>query len=72
MMNMKKKNTLLFVLVIIVGLISSFFLNGSTVIEFPFLGSDIEKIEMYHYEGVPAEEQCKIITKQEDIDTLYK
>ena len=71
-MNMKKKNTLLFVLGIIVGLISSFFLNGSTVIEFPFLGSDIEKIEMYHYEGVPAEEQCKIITKQEDIDTLYK
>ena len=71
-MNMKKKNSLIFGLGIIVGLTISFFLNGSTVIGFPFAGSDIEKIEMYHYEGVPAEEQCKIITEQEDIDTLYK
>lgn len=71
-MNMKKKNSLIFGLGIIVGLTVSFFLNGSTVIGFPFAGSDIEKIEMYHYEGVPAEEQCKIITEQEDIDTLYK
>ena len=69
---MKKKNSLIFGLGIIVGLTISFFLNGSTVIGFPFAGSDIEKIEMYHYEGVPAEEQCKIITEQEDIDTLYK
>ena len=71
-MNMKKRITLLFGLGIIVGLMISFFLNGSTAIEIPFSGSDIAKIEMYHYEGVPVEEECKIITEQEDIDTLYK
>ena len=71
-MNMKKKNSLIFGLGIIIGLAVSFFLNGSTAIGLPFTGSDIEKIKMYHYEGVPAEEQCKIITEQEDIDTLYK
>ncbi len=41
-------------------------------ITYPFVESDIGKVEMYHYEGVPAAEECKIITEQEDIEVLYK
>ena len=59
-------------LLIIVGLIVLFTSKSSVTIEFPFSNSNITKIEMYHYEGVPAAEECKIITRRNDIDTLHK
>ena len=40
-------------------------------IDFPFEISDVENIEMFHF-NIPAAAEKKIITKQEDIETVYK
>ena len=69
---MKMRIKLFFGIALIIGLIVLFTSNDSVSIEFPFSKSDIVKVEMYHYEGVPAAEKCKIITGRKDIDTLYK
>ena len=68
--NMKKK--LFWGILLIVCLIVLFTSKSSVTLEFPFSQSDVVNIEMYHYEGVPAAEECKIITGREDINTLYK
>jgi hypothetical protein len=67
---MKKK--LFWGLLIIIGIIVLFTSKSSVTLEFPFSQSDIVNIEMYHYEGVPAAEECKIVTVREDINTLHK
>ncbi len=59
-------------LLIIASLIVLFTSKSSVTLEFPFSQSDIVNIEMYHYEGVPAAEECKIVTVREDINTLHK
>ena len=68
---MKKKNIIVFVIILtaVVTLIRNMDFKH---IKFPFTESDIVQVEMYRYEGVPSTEECKIITGQEDIDTLYK
>lgn len=67
---MKKK--LFWGILLIVCLIVLFTSKSSVTLEFPFSQSDVVNIEMYHYEGVPAAEECKIIIGREDINTLYK
>lgn len=71
-MSIRKKIKIFFGIAIVVGLIIIFYLIGSVSIELTFSQSDIEKIEMYHYEGSTAQEMCKNITKQEDINALYR
>ena len=68
--NMKKK--LLWGLLLIVSLIVLFTSKSSVTLQLPFMQSDVVNIEMYHYEGVPAAEECKIVTVREDINTLHK
>ena len=74
-MNMKKRITLLFGLGIIVGLMISFFLNGSTAIEIPFSGSDIAKIEkfwtIFDYELSGKEKQKTTEWSIKEIETLF-
>ena len=74
-MNMKKRITLLFCLGIIVGLMISFFLNGSTAIEIPFSGSDIAKIEkfwtIFDYELSGKEKQKTTEWSIKEIETLF-
>ena len=67
---MKKK--LLWGLLLIVSLIVLFTSKSSVTLQLPFMQSDVVNIEMYHYEGVPAAEECKIVTVREDINTLHK
>lgn len=68
---MKKKYIIVFVIILtaVVTLIRN---KDSKHITYPFVESDIVQVEMYHYEGVPAAEECKIITGREDIVELYK
>ena len=67
---MKKK--LLWGLLLIVSFIVLFTSKSSVTLQLPFMQSDVVNIEMYHYEGVPAAEECKIVTVREDINTLHK
>ena len=67
---MKKK--LFWGLLLIVGFIVLFTSKSSVTLQLPFMQSDVVNIEMYHYEGVPAAEECKIVTVREDINTLHK
>ena len=66
------KRKLLWGLLLIVSLIVLFTSKSSVTLQLPFMQSDVVNIEMYHYEGVPAAEECKIVTVREDINTLYK
>ena len=68
---MKNKYIIVFVIILtaVVTLIRN---KDSKHITYPFVESDIVQVEMYHYEGVPAAEECKIITGREDIVELYK
>ena len=55
---MKKITALIFALILTLGLVGC---NGKTVnIDFPFEVEDVESVEMYHYDGVPAsaEKRC--------------
>ena len=46
--------------------------NGETAnIDFPFEVGDIENIEMYHYSGVPASAEKKVVVAETDITDLY-
>lgn len=46
--------------------------NGKTAnIDFPFEVGDIENIEMYHYAGVPASAEKKVVVAETDITDLY-
>ena len=71
-MEKMKKIKLFYVIAVGVCLIFLFVSSSSVTIELPFSKSDIVKVEMYHYEGVPAAEECKIISSRNDIDTLHK
>lgn len=68
---MKKKYIIVFVIILtaVVTLIRNMDFKHIT---FLFAESDIVQVEMYHYEGVPTAEECKIITGREDIEVLYK
>lgn len=68
---MKKKYALIIGVLLVAA--SALLLRSinSKSITFPFLVSEVVQIEMHHYEGVPAAEECKIITQMEDIETLY-
>ena len=64
-----------YIIVFVIILIAMVTLIGNSTfkhITFPFAKKDIVKVEMYHYEGVPAAEECKIITGQEDVKVLYE
>ena len=67
---MKKK--LFWGLLLIVGFIVLFTSKSSVTLQLPFIQSDVVNMAMYHYEGVPAAEECKIVTGREDINTLHK
>lgn len=71
MRNKKKNAKFLCGIAIVFGLIILFALKGTITIELPFTETEILHIEMYHYEGVPSAEECKIITGREDVKTLY-
>ena len=40
-------------------------------IDFPFEVEDVESVEMYHYDGVPASAEKKVVVAESDIKTLY-
>ncbi len=40
-------------------------------IEFPFEVSDVEKVETYHYDGVPTAVEKKVVTEVADIEDMY-
>ena len=40
-------------------------------IDFPFEVEDVESVEMYHYEEVPASAAKKVVVAANDIKTLY-
>ena len=40
-------------------------------IDFPFEVEDVESVEMYHYDGVPASAEKKVGVAESDIKTLY-
>ena len=40
-------------------------------IDFPFEVEDVENVEMYHYDGVPASAEKKVVVAENDIKTLY-
>ena len=57
---------LLFLMMVLVGC------SKETVhIDFPFEVGDIENIEMYHYAGVPASAEKKVVVAETDITDLY-
>ena len=61
-------------IVSILMIILSIFVVGcskTTSIDFPFEISDVDNIEMFHF-TVPADAEKKVITKQEDIEAIYK
>ena len=66
-----KKYIIVFV-IILIAMVTLIGNSTSKHITFPFAKTDIVEVEMYHYEGVPAAEECKIITRRNDIDTLHK
>ena len=46
--------------------------NGETAnIDFPFEVEEVENIEMYHYAGVPASAEKKVVVAETDITDLY-
>ena len=64
-----------YIIVFVIMLAAMFILIGNSTskhITFPFAKKDIVKVEMYHYEGVLAAEECKIITGQKDVKVLYE
>ena len=64
-----------YIIVFVIILAAMVILIGNSTskhITFPFAKKDIVEVEMYHYEGVPAAEECKIITGGEDIEVLYE
>ena len=66
---MKKVTALIFVLILTLGLVGC---NGKTVnINFPFEIGDVENVEIYHYDGVPASAEKKVVVAENDIKTLY-
>lgn len=69
---MKKK--IVIVAGIIICAIGGLLFNNESIkgIPFPFEVTEITQIEMYHYDGVPAAEERKIITEKEDIQILYE
>ena len=68
---MKKKYIIVFI-IILTALVTLIRNRDSKHITFSFAELDVVQVEMYHYEGVPAAEECKIITGREDIEVLYK
>ena len=40
-------------------------------IDFPFEVEDVESVEMYHYDGVPASAEKKVVVAENDITDLY-
>lgn len=66
-----KKYIIVFV-IILTAMVTLIGNSTSKHITFPFAKTDIVEVEMYHYEGVPAAEECKIITGREDIEVLYE
>ena len=66
---MKKITALIFALILTLGLVGC---NGKTVnIDFPFEVEDVESVEMYRYDGVPASAEKKVVVAENDIKTLY-
>ena len=66
---MKKITALIFALILTLGLVGC---NGKTVnIDFPFEVEDVESVEIYHYDGVPASAEKKVVVAESDIKTLY-
>ena len=66
---MKKTIGMIALLFLMMGLIGC---NGETAnIDFPFEVGDIENIEMYHYAGVPASAEKKVVVAETDITDLY-
>jgi len=66
---MKKITALIFALILTLGLVGC---NGKTVkIDFPFEVEDVESVEMYHYTGVPASAEKKVVVAESDIKALY-
>ena len=45
--------------------------NEPVKIDFPFEVEDVESVEMYHYDGVPASAEKKVVVAENDIKTLY-
>lgn len=64
---MKKKMAIIAGIAICAILILYFRGRSIKGIPFPFEVTEVTHIEMYHYDGVPAAEERKIITEQEDI-----
>ena len=64
-------------LVVIVagGIIDSMTDNTAAVeyvsIDFPFELSEVETVEMFHYNGAPVNAEKKIVIESKDIETLY-
>ena len=66
---MKKTMGLIVLLILIIGLVGC---NEETVnIDFPFEVGDVENIEVYHYAGVPASAEKKVVVAESDITDLY-
>ncbi len=66
---MKKLTLLILALACVLGMVGC---SGQTVnIGFPFEVEDVENIEMYHFEGVPASAKMKVVVAESDIKTLY-
>ena len=66
---MKKTIGMTALLFLMMGLIGC---SGETAnIDFPFEVGDIENIEMYHYAGVPASAEKKVVVAETDITDLY-
>lgn len=57
------------------GIIDSMTDNTAAVehvsIDFPFELSEIENVEMFHYNGAPVNAEKKIVTESKDIEKLY-
>ena len=67
--DMKKTIGMTALLFLMMGLIG--FNGESANIDFPFEVGDIENIEMYHYAGVPASAEKKVVVAETDITDLY-
>ena len=66
---MKKATNLISFLILMMVLVGC---SKETVhIDFPFEVGDIENIEMYHYAGVPASAEKKVVVAETDITDLY-
>lgn len=57
------------------GIIDSITDNTAAVefvsIDFPFELSEVENVEMFHYDGAPVNAEKKIVTESKDIENLY-